>query len=388
MKKNFISLAFIGIIFLCLVSVIVKQGLITLHVIEYYKDDNWQIVEKSNDPIKDKILSVEKAIENRMNNYFPGYQLINRNYYNLMMDIDSLYLKDSYLKKNKDDEYLFYNNVDNFYYIVNNYSKEELHDRVQEYVNYYNELASKYSDIKIGIYLPLRFELTNNINIPKNYELVNEFINGLSTDIYVRTLDSLSVSEYLNYFYKTDHHYNDQGGYLAYNDILDMFEKNKITNIKYKEVYSPYYGAYAKSVLSYKIQDDFKVMDVDNGLNVNIEDKHFKPLEMNKRDNIFYDYYVGFFNGQYDEIIYNNDIDSNDNLLIIGDSYAWQIDYMLAKSFKNTYVINLRYGKWIGNNVDLEAYIQQNNITHILFLQEAKATMFDGDNIMLSKRVK
>ena len=39
---------------------------------------------------------------------------------------------------------------------------------------------------------------------------------------------------------------------------------------------------------------------------VNIIDKNFKPLQLPLRSNPFYDYYVGYFNNQYDEVIYTN----------------------------------------------------------------------------------
>ena len=88
-KLNLLSKTFIFIIFFVLIFVIVKTGLITLHVIDFYKGDNWKVVEKSNDPIYDKIMSLETNIENRINNYFPLYQNINEIYFNSVMDIDS-----------------------------------------------------------------------------------------------------------------------------------------------------------------------------------------------------------------------------------------------------------------------------------------------------------
>ena len=96
MKKNFISIAFLTTIFLVLGIIGITQALITLKVINFEKSDNWKIVEKSNDPIYDKIMSLEAGIENRVNNYFPLYNNINDLFYTSIMNIDSLYLNDIY----------------------------------------------------------------------------------------------------------------------------------------------------------------------------------------------------------------------------------------------------------------------------------------------------
>ena len=61
-KLSLLSKTFIFIIFFLLIFVVVKTGLITLHVIDFYKGDNWKVVEKSDDPIYDKIMSLEVGI--------------------------------------------------------------------------------------------------------------------------------------------------------------------------------------------------------------------------------------------------------------------------------------------------------------------------------------
>ena len=136
-----------------------------------------------------------------------------------------------------------------------------------------------------------------------------------------------------------------------------------------------------------RTSDTLTAMDIDNSLNVNIEDKTFKPLEVTDRKNKFYDYYVGYFSGMFDEVIYENNTHYFRNLLIIGDSLSWQIDYLLATNFDNTYVVNTKYGKWLKEDLVLSDYIEKNNITHILFLRETKNLIFDADNFKLDKKV-
>ena len=380
MKKNFISIIFLTTIFLVLIIIGIKQALITLRVINFEPSDNWKIVEKSKDPIYDKVMSLEAAIENRVTNYFPLYNKINDFYYNSIMNIDSIYLDDIYLKDNRDNERLFYNKDNKFYFVTSKINKEEIEKRTLEYTDFYNNLYGKYKDINMGIYIPLRYEF-----VDMNKDIPTLFKKHLNPNIKLDMLSTNNTEEYLKYFYKTDHHFNSYGANIAYLSILNMFNKE---NINHKTLLTNYRGSAAKSLLVDDITDNFSVMDIPNDLDTNMTNKNFKSLKIKETNNKFYDYYIGYFNGQYDEVIYtNNDTNTDDNLLIIGDSFVWQIDYLLAKNFKNTYVVNFRFGKWINNKINIEEYIKEKNVKYVLFLYESKTAIYDGDNFNLKERV-
>lgn len=387
MKNKFLTIAFLVVIFGVFLFVPAKEMLIRLHKVNFYKSDNWKTVPKTNDKIYDKIMSLESFIENRYENYFPFYNKINSVYYNSIINVDSLYLDDIYLKENTDQDRVFYDKDNNFYYLVNKYSKDELNNRMNTEVGFYNSLASKYSNINFAIYLPLRYEMTSAKNVNGYHDMVVEFEEKLDDNIQVTDLDSKTTEEYLKYFYKTDHHFNSYGAYISYNDILDMYGIPSNLEFKIKEVINPYYGSMAKSLLSTKVSDTLIALDYPNNLKVKVDGEDFKPLEVDKKANPFYDYYVKYFNGQYDEVIYQSELHTGNNLLIISDSFAWQIDYLLASHFDNTYVINMRYGKWKNNNLDFDKYVKENNITHVLVLMEAKNIIFDIDNFKINERV-
>ena len=386
MKNKFLAICFLIVIFSVFLFVPAKEVLIRLHKVNFYKTDNWKTVNKTNDKIYDKIMSLESFIENRYNNYFPFYNKINSTYYNLNMKL-GLVSDDIYLKENNDQDRVFYNKSNNFYYLVSNYSKEELEKRKNDYLEFYNGIANKYSNVKLALYIPLRYEYTKSKNVNNSNELVYDFVSKLDKKILYDVLDSKTTDEYLKYFYKTDHHYNANGAYKAYSSILNMYGMDNNLEYKVKDIKTPYYGSIAKSLLTTKVKDTLFVLDYPNTLKVNIDDEAFKPMEVENKANPFYDYYVKYYNGQYDEVIYQNDIDTGNNLLIIGDSMSWQIDYLLASNFDNTYVVNIRYGKWKNSNLDLDKYIKDNNITHILFLMESKNLIFDIDNFKLASKV-
>lgn len=387
MKNKLIIIVFIIIIYSVFLFVPFKELLIRTNRVSYYRSDNWILVEKTNDKIYDKIMTFEAFIKNRYNNYFPFYNEINNLYYSSIIDIDKLYLDDIYLKDNADDERIFYKNKDDFFYVLNKYSKKELEERLNKEASFYNDINNKFPDVNLALYIPLRYESFQFNNINENYDLVNKFTKKLNNDIKYSFFEVDNINDYKKYYYKTDHHYNSYGAQIAYNDILNMFNIDNNMLINHKEVYKPYYGSMAKSTLLKRVSDKLTAIDIKNDLKVNINDVNFKPLEKKDRSDPFYDYYVGYFNGMYDEIIYENDSSFNRNLLIIGDSYSWQVDYLLAKSFDKTFVINTKYGKWINNDLVLKDYINENNITHILFFREAKNLVFDADNFKVDKKV-
>lgn len=385
-KRSFIIVVLI-IIFGVFLFVPIKEVLIRIGFVSSIHGDNWKINRKTKDPFYDKVMGIETDIENRFNNYFPFSNQINSLYYNINTNIDRLYSSNIYLKDNSDNEHLFLDKENNFYYLVSQYSSSELDDRMNKQVEFYNDIKNKFPNVDLMLYLPLRYSETSFKNINGVHDKIIDFTNKLDSNIKYSIFDSSSTEEYLNYFYKTDHHYNSYGAEKAYLDILNNYGLSNNLNITHKIVRDNYYGSLAKSVLSTNIVDKLSAIDTKVILGTNISDSKFKPLKVEENKNPFYDYFVVYFNGQYDEIIYTNKSFYNRNLLIISDSLAWQVDYLLANNFDKTYVINMKYGKWTKNDLDLDKYIKDNNITHILFLRETKNIVFDADNFKLDTRV-
>ena len=385
-KKSFVIVV-LTIIFGVFLFVPMKEILIRTGFINMYRGDNWKLVRKTKDPIYDKVIGLETDIENRFNNYFPFSNKINSLFYGVNASIDKLYSKYIYLKDNSDNEHLFLDRENNFYYLVSQYSSSELDERMEKQVNFYNDINNKYPDIDLMLYLPLRYSETSFKNINGVHDKIVDFTKKINPSIKYSVFDSNSSLEYLNYFYKTDHHYNSYGAEKVYLDILNKYGLTNNLHLTHKIVRDNYYGSLAKSILSTNIVDKLSAIDTKVILGTNITDSKFKPLKVENNKNPFFDYFVVYFNGQYDEIIYTNKSNYNRNLLIICDSLAWQIDYLLANNFDRTHVINMKYGKWTKNDLILDDYIKKNNITHILFLRETKNIVFDADNFNLAERV-
>ncbi len=388
MKKDKpIIVLFLIIVFGVFAFYPVKYILLKTNKLNLISSDNWKTYEKSGNRIKDLVMNLETAIDNRTVNYFPFYNDVTSAFYNFNIKMDSLFSDKVYVKANYDGENLFYDKENNFYFLLNNLSSEELNSRIKTQISFYNDISDKYPNVNLYVYLPLRYEVTNFSNLHNLNNYVNKFKNGLNKNIHVSMLESINVDEYLTYFYKTDHHYNSVGALKAYNDIVKMMNINNTKELSIVNVQSPYYGSLARTALNKNVSDNLMDFDYQNDVKSNNLDNKFKPRNIVKKANPFYDYYISYYNGQYDEVIYSSDVQNNRNLLIISDSLSWQVDYILAENFENTYVINLRYGKWKTDKLYLKEYLAEHNITDILFLQEAEQQMFDLYNHNISDTV-
>lgn len=343
------------------------------------------------DKLSNKVNAIKTRLENEITNSFPFYNSLNGLYQNFNYYMNSFFYKEVPLKTNSDNEYIFYNKENDFYYLENQYSKDELDKRLDMQVAMFNKLANL--DIDMYLYFPTRYELTklkdNNLN-----SYVDIFKDKLSSKIKVANMDITSLEQYKNYFYKTDHHWNMNGALAGYYDIMDILGKVPVDNLEVvNKRERKFYGSMAKSVLNNKTYD--YILDVDKKLDYDVlvngkqASEVFKPRQIRlDRDYLYYDYYVQYFNGQYGEICYDYHKDNEENLLILSDSYAWQIDYLIASSFNKTYVVNLRYDKWKKGDLNLEEYMKERNIKKVLFLYEGGSMMFDQYNYNLEGRIK
>ncbi len=397
MKQNkFLVYSFLFLIYGVFIFYIFKQVLVFLNISPINTTDNWQIYEykKENniiDKLDNRFNHLKVAIENRANNYFPFYIPLNELYQNINYQTNKLFYHNIPLKINSDQEYLFYNKDHDFYYYETFYTDDELEERLNKQVNFFNNLAKQ--DIELYLYLPTRYEITNLKDYNLNHYLYS-FIDKLDSNINVSYLQINSISEYLNYFYKTDHHWNMHGALQGYKDIMQLLKENPLPNLEvWENKKQKYYGSLAKTAMLDQTYDYISDVNYKGEYTVLVNDKEapkeFKPrkIALNKT-NKYYDYYVSYYNGQYGKVVYHYFHNENkDNLLIMSDSFAWSIDYLIASSFNNTHVINLRYDEFKNNTFNLTKYIKDNHITKVLFLYESGSTMFDQYNYNFTGRV-
>ena len=166
MKKDKpIIVLFLIIVFGVFAFYPVKYILLKTNKLNLISSDNWKTYEKSGNRIKDLVMNLETAIDNRTINYFPFYNDVTSAFYNFNIKMDSLFSDKVYVKANYDGENLFYDKENNFYFLLNNLSSEELNSRIKTQISFYNDISDKYPNVNLYVYLPLRYEVTNFSNL-------------------------------------------------------------------------------------------------------------------------------------------------------------------------------------------------------------------------------
>lgn len=392
-KDRTIIKVFLGIIFVGFLSVVINNTLKEFKIIEK-NNDNWKVyvLKKENnilDKIENKLGSIENSLENRVTNNVFMYDELNKVYQSVNFYTNKIIFDNVPIKTNSDGEYVFFNKVNEFYYLENKYTSEQLKKGLEKQVRFFNELAK---DMDVNVYIPTRYELTLLSKSGMN-KYVNEFTNKLNNNVNYRVMKINDIDEYKRYFYKTDHHWNINGALNGYYSIMEMLNVDALKNLKIVEnKEKKYYGSLAKTALNDSINDYISDVDVhlnyDVLVNGKLPDEIYKPRKLRlDRDYKYYDYYVSYFNGQYGNIVYDFHQENKDNLLIMSDSYAWQIDYLIAASFNKTHVINLRYDEYKNNKFDIRKYVKDNNIDKVLFLYEGGSIIFDQYNYNFEGRL-
>lgn len=363
--------------------VLIKKGIFVNSYATFVQDDSesHNIFEK----INNKLNYYKNYLDVMVTNNFPFYSEINlytRKFINFLDEKEyKLFGQNSLvLIKNVENEYVVKNFEDKFFYRIYNKSDAFLKESLTKQISIMQKLASY--DVPVYIYLPYRYELTSNDNISfrdfSKYQ--DEFKNKLSDFIQIKELN-LDKDDYLKSFYHTDHHLNSYGAKKTLQDLSSLLNVS-LNDYEVKEVNGiEMMGSMAKSSGDNTYHD--KLLYLDTPYELKISNNNYKKLEVTKHKDLFYDYYVGFYNGSTSEVLSYDYGNGNDNLLIIGDSFVWQMDYIIAESFNKTYTVYPRYVE----NFNYKEFIKENNITKVLVLMEAPSTLFDIYNYDLEERL-
>ncbi len=379
--------------YICITFLIILYAVLLFYPINYILVLKGAI--KINDPqtnmisnksgISAKLENIRNIMETKTINYFPLYNKINYFDSSLYIKVNSFIynlLNKAFLPigTNYDNEYIYKNIEQNYYILKTPYNTVELNKRINQQIAFYNYLSK--SDVDLFIYLPNRYEFNNKtyLDVEDMEKYIMYFKKGIDSKIKLSELNQ--EAGYHNYFYKTDHHWNGYGALKGYEDITKMmgmepnnYDVQKMPNTTFK-------GSMAKSAADMNLKDEFYYIDAKISCETSIKDG-YKPMKKINGKGIFYDYYVGYYYGMYEAVKYNCNNPKKDNVLILGDSYVWAIDYLIAKHFNNTYIVNLRFA----DQFDYQDFIAKNNIKKVIVVNETQTTLFDSYNYEPAKKV-
>ncbi len=193
--------------------------------------------------------------------------------------------------------------------------------------------------------------------------------------------------EYASLFYAADHHWNHRGADKGYRDVIRLLLGDGEETVPVKVEVSfpvPFNGSYARqsgrmvgdstfTVYTYGLKKTITRLNGKNGTygHQSLYEKGRYPTDELRN------HYAYYYGGDYGEIVLDTRNAQKENLLIVGDSYTNPINVLIASHFGRTHILDLRYyERDMGEPLDLNAYIQQNDISRVLLLGDI--TFFAG----------
>lgn len=248
--------------------------------------------------------------------------------------------------------------------------QEQLDRKIQNL----NEVKEKLPNVDISLYYiekdtDIHFETGEKLGA---YEYIADKVNQ---QFHTKKFAINNFDEFKQYFYKTDHHWNAQGSYKAYQEIVEWMglgepivpkeevclqatmSGSKVAGIGGNFLFQEQLCAYPF---------DFKEHDIYvNGQKVESYGNYRQYFENKVTEGS----YADFYGDDYGLLSFDYHQDEKENLLIIGESYDNAINELLASHFNRTYNIDLRnYEREMGKAFDLYAFVEEHQIDRILLI--------------------
>lgn len=377
-NKNFANIVFIAIFFL-----VIAFGELSL-----VRNEKDVLVDENRATQKFEHFTIgayingeyQKKLENALTDQFIGSGFIKTKVNDLTNFINynkilKFVCKNNYVRLSGD----FYNyNCDDYMVLKPNIltenAKNIIKNRLEDYSDLNNNIDTYYYFITTSrVY---NFQ-TNSYEI-NMLDLIKKNLKG---NYNIEMLKLNDYEDYTKYFYKTDHHWNYEGSYQGYIDIINMMKPNDeikkpIKKITFDDI--NFYGSsartsrifdYKENFVVYQFQfPEFETIIDEVSYPYGNENKYFQGTYLKDR---LANHYGTYYGGDYGEIIFNFNNEEKENILILGSSYTNAINKLIASHFNKTYVIDLRHYESVFNKkFDVKDYIEQNNIDKVLIIAD------------------
>ncbi len=301
------------------------------------------------------------------------------------------------LRKNEVSNVVFGDGVLLPYYKTNYFNKEavdlDIYD-MAAYMETFNRVIEHNGGKFVFAAIPAQFSLYNDkypdyvcSYAPKLDYVRENFFNALS-ERGVDYIDMKSVfsqrADKDELYFKTDHHYNCNGAFVAYQSIMQ--EINRVSGLdlkiltedemEYKTLPNKFLGSMSRKIYDvYPNEDKFTMCypkeqipfeRYDSGTKVAAE--LFKPPTPDK-----YVDYESFMGGDFPETLIDTHRPELPSVLVFGDSYTNALETIIYYSFDKTYSVDCRYY----NTMSIADYIREKKPDFVVYVRD--------DTIYLSK---
>ncbi len=196
------------------------------------------------------------------------------------------------------------------------------------------------------------------------------------------TLALESPRDYMEWFYKTDHHWNYKGSYRGYCDIVRMIlgENEEVVRPAETVVFEelPFNGSY-NAKLNYSHSDELFTVYRFEGLKEYTCSSNGSPSKTYGQQQAYfsgkyprldvYNHYGKFYGGDAGELIVRTNQPDKRNLLIIANSYSNAVVLLLAQHFNTVCSVDPRYYKsGMGQEFRLASYVRAHEIDDVLVM--------------------
>ena len=267
--------------------------------------------------------------------------------------------------KIKGTDYLIYNKTD----------LAGIEDNSKRYFNLINDVYSKHSNKQVYVF---------KINREYDFMYSNEYdefaTEYLDKNIQYGSFTSLdSLEKYMQYFYKSDHHWNNKGQYAGYLDLAKLLKIEIPVAIDSEKCFDIFFrGSKAKQIGDTSITDIFCVNLYNLGDYESLVDEKDPLINYNRKlymdgripkysDNNHYSNYFGL---DYGEIVYHYaENEDKQSILVFGDSYVNPLKELIAANYNYSYFIDIRnYSSLKSERFNLTEYLKTHEVDNILFV--------------------
>ena len=300
---------------------------------------------------------------------------------------DHFYARDRFINiKTITDKLLMKTKINGVYlakdgYLIEEYNTSLYYDRIIKVLNKFSEKV----DIPVQLMLVPTSYVINSSKLPIYIDSDDQLadMNYIYDNIVFDTIniyDSLMRgNKKYKMFYSYDHHWTSYGAYYAYleycffNSIVPL----PIYEFDIKVISNDFKGTLFSKINDYQIKGEemhlfdyskfsYTLFDLDNNV---YKDTLYYSEYLYGKDK--YSYYLG--TNKPILIIYNNTINTNDELLIIKDSYANSLAPFLINHYKKIHIIDPRY-----YSSKISNYILNNKINNVLIIYNMNTLGIDS----------
>lgn len=372
--KNFFKIVLVLIVFGLLFIGLIKTFFFPKEVNNYENRTAYQVEAPTLQSYLDG--SFQDQFENAFNDQILFAQTSKKAYNTISSEL--LYTCMMPVIKNNPDRYISFMSKSIFggdYVVYHKKNLEDLTSDLDQKISNINSYVAKHPEIDLYLYYIERdtdidFEtneklgayeyLCSNLNLPENH--MDKFTVN-------------SFSDFSQNFFRTDHHWNYNGSYQGYCEVMnllgeeDLMKPEETVALGYefsgaKSLTSGMEAIFSEEFTAYRF--DFPKMSVTHAgeavEDYGKQDKYLSHTEQNIS-------YGNFYGGDWGELILDTGNTEKENILVIGESFDNAILKLIATHYNRTYSIDLRnYEREMGSSFKMSEYMQEHDISKVLLI--------------------